>query len=182
MYSCAPQVGAADEINQTERQPQEAVDSGGRGEAERELDALSGAVRHEFDQVLPHLVTALKRDDGVAELRRRLDLAEKRLADRNQRPLIRGLRQVLILVRSLDFEPDPKEAITVELERVLLGAGYEEFGEVGEGFDPARHVALGGEAPIGAPIITNLLEPGLETLGEVVVRAKVEVASKGESR
>jgi hypothetical protein len=169
-------------MNQTEEQPQDAVYSGRPGEEARQPDALPGAVRHEFDQVLPHIVTALKREDGVAELRRRLDLAEKRLADRNQRPLVRGLRQVLMLVRSLDFEPDPKEAITMELERVLVGAGYEEFGEVGEGFDPARHQALSGEAPTGAPIVTGLLEPGLETLGEVVVRAKVEVASEGESR
>ncbi len=169
-------------MTQTEEQSQEVGARGPRAGEAREPDALPSAVRHEFDQVLPHIVTALKREDGVAELRRRLDLAEKRLADRNQRPLIRGLRQVLMLVRSLDFEPDPKEAITMELERVLVGAGYEEFGEVGEGFDPARHEALSGEAPIGTPIVTDLLEPGLETLGEVVVRAKVEVASEGESR
>lgn len=151
-------------------------------EEPREADALPAAVRDEFDQVLPHIVAALKREDGVAELRRRLDLAEKRLADRNQRPLIRGLRQVLMLVRSLDFEPDPKEAITMELERVLVGVGYVEFGEVGESFDPDRHEALSGEAPRGSPIVTALLEPGLETLGEVVVRARVEVASEGVSR
>jgi hypothetical protein len=145
-------------------------------------DALPGAVREEFDQVLPHVVTALKREDGVAELRRRLDLAEKRLADRDRRPLIRGLRQALMLVRSLDFDPEPKEAITTELERVLIGAGYEEFGEAGEGFDPDRHEALSGEAPAGSPVVTRLIEPGLETLGEIVVRAKVEVASQGEPR
>jgi hypothetical protein len=182
MYCCAPQVTAPDEMNQTEQWPQDVVDSGKRGEERLEPDALAGAVRHEFDQVLPHIVAALKREDGVAELRRRLDLAEKRLADRGRRPLIRGLRQVLMLVRSLDFETDAKEAITMELERVLIGAGYEEFGEAGEGFDPARHEALSGEAPTGSPIVTNVLEPGLETLGEVVVRAKIEVASEGESR
>lgn len=159
-----------------------AVDPGRSSGELGEVDALPAAVRHEFDQVVPHIVAALKREDGVIELRRRLDRAEKRLADRNQRPLIRGLRQVLILVRSLDFEPDPKEAITMELERVLLGAGYEEFGEVGESFDPDRHEALSGAAPTGSPIVTDLIEPGLETLGEIVVRAKVEVASEGDPR
>jgi hypothetical protein len=171
-----------DEINQAGEPLPGTLDPGPSGDEQREGYALPAAVRHEFDQVLPHLVTALKREDGVVELRRRLDLAEKRIADRNQRPLVGGLRQVLILVRSLDFEPDPKEAITMELERVLLGAGYEEFGEVGEGFDPDRHEALAGEATTGSPIVTALIEPGLETLGEVVVRAKVEVSSEGESQ
>lgn len=182
MYCCAPQVTEADERKETEPRPREVVESAKPGEEGREPDALAGAVRQEFDQVLPHIVLALKREDGVAELRRRLDLAEKRLADRDTRPLIRGLRQVLKLVRTLDFETGPKEAITMELERVLIGAGYEEFGEVGEAFDPARHEALSGEAPAGAPIVTDVIEPGLETLGEVVVRAKIAVASEGESR
>ncbi len=145
-------------------------------------DGLPEAVRHEFDQVLPHIVTALKRQDGVAELRRRLDVAEKRLAEREQRPLIGGLRRVLTLVRGLDFDPDAKEAITMELERLLSGAGYQEFGESGEPFDPERHQALAGEAPEGSAVVVALLEPGLETLGEVVVRAKVEVGSAGGAR
>jgi hypothetical protein len=166
-------------MSESDEQPRDAVKLGAADEAPLDPDPLAAAVRHEFDQVVPHLVAALKREDGVAELRRRLDLSEKRLADRNQRPLIRGLRRVLMLVRDLDFEPDSKETITMELERVLSGAGYEEFGEVGEAFDPDRHEALSGEAPAGSPVVTRLKEPGLETLGEVVVRAKVEVASDG---
>lgn len=151
-------------------------------EAESERSELSLALRHELDQVLPHVVTALKRHDGVAELRRRLDLAEKRLADRQQRPLVNGLRRVLGMVRKLDFEPDAKEAIASELERVLVGAGYEEFGEIGESFDPQRHEAVDGAGGEGAAVVAELLEPGLETLGEVVARAKVEVATGGESQ
>jgi hypothetical protein len=149
-------------------------------ENSREFDAgLPEAVRQEFDQVLPHIVTALKRQDSVAELRRRLDVAEQRLAEREQRPLIGGLRRVLAQVRKLDFEPKAKEAITMELERLLSGAGYQEFGESGEPFDPRRHEALAGEAPEGSAMVLSVLEPGLETLGEIVVRAKVEVGSAG---
>jgi hypothetical protein len=144
-------------------------------------DDLAVAIRHELDQVLPHVVTALKRHDGVAELRRRLDLAEKRLADREQRPLVNGVRRVLGIVRRLDFEPDAKEAISSELERVLVGAGYEEFGEVGEAFDPQRHEVVDGSAEAGRAVVAELHEPGLETLGEVVARAKVSVGSGGEA-
>jgi len=143
----------------------------------RQEDDLAVAIRHELDQVLPHVVTALKRHDGVAELRRRLDVAEKRLADREQRPLVNGVRRVLGIVRRLDFEPDAKEAISSELERVLVGAGYEEFGEVGEAFDPQRHEVVDGSAEEGQAVVTELHEPGLETLGEVVARAKVSVGS-----
>jgi molecular chaperone GrpE (heat shock protein) len=141
-------------------------------------EQLAAALRHELDEVLPHVVNALKRHDGVAELRRRLDLAEKRLTDREQRPLVAGVRRVLGMVRRLDFEPDAKEAIATELERVLVGAGYQEFGEIGESFDPERHEAVAGEAEQGAAVVAELFEPGLETLGEVVSRAKVSVASK----
>jgi molecular chaperone GrpE (heat shock protein) len=169
-------------MNGTEEQSQGGVEPGVNGESSAEPDALPAAIRHEFDEVLPHIVTALKRQDGVDELRRRLDLAEKRLGEREQRPLIRGLRRVLTFVRALDFEPETKEAIVMELERVLVGAGYEEFGEVGEAFDPTRHEALAGEAAAGSAVVVQLIEPGLETLGEVVVRAKVEVASGGESQ
>lgn len=149
-------------------------------EAREEVD-LAVAIRHELDQVLPHVVTALKRHDGVAELRRRLDVAEKRLADREQRPLINGLRRVLGTVRRLDFDRDAKEAISSELERLLVGAGYQEFGEAGEAFDPQRHEVVDGQAEEGKAVVVELYEPGLETLGEVVARAKVGVGSGGES-
>jgi len=146
------------------------------------VEELTLTVRQELDQVLPHVVTALKRHDGVAELRRRLDLAEKRLADRQQRPLVGGLRRVLGLVRQLDFDPGAKEAIASELERVLVGAGYQEFGEVGETFDPRRHEVVDGAAGEAPATVLELFEPGLETLGEVVTRAKVAVGPEGEPR
>ncbi len=144
-------------------------------------EQLAEVVRHELDQVLPHVVTALKRNDGVAELRQRLDNAEKRLADRAQRPLVGGLRRVLGIVRRLDFDPDAKEALASELERVLVGAGYQEFGELGETFDPQRHEVVDGEAGDGSAVVVELHEPGLETLGEVVARAKVTVGSGSEA-
>jgi molecular chaperone GrpE len=145
-------------------------------------DGVALEIREELDQVLPHVVTALKRHDGVAELRRRLDLAEKRLADREQRPLIGGVRRVLGLVRQLDFDPAAKEAIASELERVLVGAGFQEFGEVGETFDPRRHEAVNAETDEGPAVVVELFEPGLETLGELVTRAKVAVGPGGEQR
>jgi molecular chaperone GrpE len=143
--------------------------------------AVADAVRAELDQVLPHLVTALKRHDAVADLSQRLDRAEKRLADRGQRPLVGQIRRVLTTVRRLDFDPAAKSAILAELEHVLVGSGYTEFGEAGEPFDPTRHEPLAGAddevvAPLGdASIVAEVYEPGLETLGDVIAKAKVRI-------
>jgi hypothetical protein len=140
------------------------------------VEALRGALRGELDEVVPHVVTALKRHDAVAALTERLDRAERRLGERDQRPLVSGLRRVLALVRRMDFEPAARDAILAELEGLLVGAGYTEFGEVGEPFDPARHDAIDGSAPAGGAHVAEVLDPGLEALGDVVVRARVRVA------
>jgi hypothetical protein len=144
-------------------------------------DPVAEAIRAELDQVLPHVVTALKRQDAVEELRHRLDLAEKRLAERQQRPFVAGVRRVLVMVRRLDFEADAKEAIAAELERVLVGAGYVEFGEEREAFDPRRHEVV-EEPGEQSEVVVEVLEPGLETLGEIVVRAKVRVGEAEEEQ
>lgn len=144
---------------------------------EEQLAEIVGtAVRAELDQVVPHVVAALKRDAAVKDLADRLNSAERRLGEREQRPLVSGIRRVLGLVRRMDFEPAARETLLSELEQLLVGAGYAEFGETGEPFDPARHEALDGSASPTTAVIAEVLDPGLETLGEVVVRARVRVA------
>jgi hypothetical protein len=140
------------------------------------LESLKTAVRDELDQVVPHVVAALKRQDAVRDLSGRLDRAERRLAERDARPLVSGLRRVLSNVRRLELDADVRTAIVGELEGLLIGAGYNEFGDVGEAFDPVRHEALDGVASSGVhAVVLEVLEPGLETLGEVVVTAKVRI-------
>jgi hypothetical protein len=136
---------------------------------------IRGALRDELDAVLPHVVNALKRQDAVTALNQRLDVAEKRLGERQKRPLIAGLRRVLTTVRRLEFDHHAKAAILADLEGLLVGAGYTEFGEVGEAFDPHRHDVLSGDAPAGGAVVLEVLEPGLETLGEIVVPARVRI-------
>ncbi|MBJ7330197.1 MAG: hypothetical protein JHC95_09890 [Solirubrobacteraceae bacterium] len=144
---------------------------------EEQLAEIVGtAVRAELDQVVPHVVAALKRDAAVKDLAERLNAAEQRLGERDRRPLVSGLRRVLSLVRRMDFEAAARETLLSELEQLLVGAGYAEFGEVGEPFDAVRHEALDGSASAATAVVAEVLEPGLETLGEVVVRARVRVA------
>jgi molecular chaperone GrpE len=158
-----------------------AVASGGTSTAdegsEREAlaEAVRAAVRVELDEVVPHVVAALKRHDAVADLSRRLDEAERRLAERDGRPLVAGLRRTLVHVRRLDFDPAAKDLVVTELERLIVGAGYTEFGEVGEPFDPERHEAIDGKAPSGGAVVREVFEPGMETLGAVLAPARVRV-------
>lgn len=139
------------------------------------------AVRDELDQIVPHVIAALKRNDGVADLARRLDDAERRLASRDSRPVISRIYRLLGLVRRFELPEDVRTALTSELEDVLRGAGYTEFGAVGDAFDPARHEALDGAAEFGSAVVAKVYEPGLATLGEVVVAARVRVAASSET-
>jgi molecular chaperone GrpE len=143
-----------------------------------EAESVRAAVREEFDEVVPHLVAALKRNDGVADLVRRLDDAERRLGARDQRPLVARLYRLVGLVRRLDLPDDVRQMLLDELLDVLRGAGYSEFGAVGEPFDPLRHQALDADVIAGAAVVASVYEPGLETLGEVVTPARVRVGGE----
>jgi hypothetical protein len=143
-----------------------------------EAEAMRAAVREELDEVVPHLIAALKRNDGVADLVRRLDDAERRLAARDQRPIVSRLYRLVGLVRRLDLPDEVREMLLEELLDVLRGAGYGEFGVAGEPFDPARHQALDADAIDGTAVVADVYEPGLETLGEVVVPARVRVGGE----
>src|SRR6476661_5654623 len=83
-------------------------------------DAIRKAVREEFDEVLPHVVTALKANDAVKALSERLHAAERRLAERESRPLVAGIRKVLRTARRLDYDPEVKDVLVGELEQLLV--------------------------------------------------------------
>lgn len=168
------------ELTETEVFTAEPPDSAqATASAEATISVVREAIRAELDEVVPHVVTALKRHDAVTELAQRLDAAEKRLSERNARPLVAGIRRSLNMVRQLDFDVEVKSAIVGELERLLVGAGYTEFGEAGEPFDPRRHEVISGEAGTESIVVLEIFEPGVETLGETVAPARVRV---GDSR
>ena len=58
---------------------------------------------------------------------------------------------------------------------MLYDAGFEETGQVGEAYDPARHEAIDGRAVGGRARVTEIYTRGLSCLGEVVFRARVQV-------
>jgi hypothetical protein len=139
-------------------------------------DAIRAAVHAEFDEVLPYVVEALRRNNAFDEISDRLRAAERRIEARQERPVILGVHRLLDRIRHLDFDPEIKQALADDLARVLSEAGYEETGRVGEDYDPARHDAIDGRAMDGQAVVTEVHSHGLASFGDVIVRAKVEIS------
>jgi molecular chaperone GrpE (heat shock protein) len=139
-------------------------------------EAIRAELQSEFDFVLPRVVEALRRDKGFDEISERLRAAERRIEARRERPLIVGVHGVLDRIRHFDFDPEIRQAIEDDLVRVLIDAGYEETGQVGEAYDPVRHDAIDGRAVDGKATVTKVHTRGLTSYGDVVVRAKVEIS------
>lgn len=139
-------------------------------------ESIRTAVHAEFDEVLPYLVEALRRNNAFDEISERLRAAERRIESRQERPVILSLYRVLDRLRHLDFDPAVKQALDEDLGRVLTEAGYQETGQVGEDYDPARHEAIQGRAEDGKALVSKVHSHGLVSFSDVVVRAKVEIS------
>jgi molecular chaperone GrpE (heat shock protein) len=138
-------------------------------------DAIRAAVHAEFDDVLPHVIEALRRNNAFDEINDRLRTAERRIQARQERPVIIGVHRVLDRIRHLDFDQAIKQALEDDLTAVLAKAGYAETGRPGEDYDPARHDAIDGRALDGKAIVTKVHAYGLASFGDVIIQAKVEI-------
>lgn len=139
-------------------------------------DAIRAAVHAEFDEVLPYVLEALRRNNAFDEINDRLRAAEGRIEARQERPVIIGVHRVLDRIRHLEFDLAIKQALADDIARVLTEAGYQETGRVGEDYDHARHDAIDGRAVDGKAVVTTVHTHGLTSFGDVVVRAKVEIS------
>jgi hypothetical protein len=138
-------------------------------------EAIRSAVHAEFDEVLPYVVDALRRDNAFSAINDRLRAAERRIEARQERPAIIGVHRVLDRVRHLDFDESVKRALADDLAQVLADAGYAETGRVGEDYDPDWHEAIDGRALAGQAVVTTVHSYGLASFGDVIIRAKVEI-------
>lgn len=139
-------------------------------------EAVRAAVHDEFDQVLHHVVEALRRNNAFDELSDRLRTAERRLETRRERPLVSSVYRLLDHLRHLDFDQSVKDALEAEIVRMLHEAGFEETGCVGEAYNPALHEAIGGRSNGGRATVSQVDTRGLTSFGDVVFRAKVHVS------
>jgi hypothetical protein len=137
--------------------------------------AITAAVRTEFDQVVPHLVAALKRDRAFDDLVKRLADTERRLDVRRDRPLAVSVHRLLQRVRRLSMEPETRAALDAEILEILDQAGFGEYGAVGDTFDPDLHDPIAGRTDGGRAQVVEVLASGLASYGDVVIRAQVRV-------
>lgn len=140
--------------------------------------AVRAAVHAELDEVVPFVVEALRRNNAFDEINDRLRGAERRIAARQERPLVIGLHRVLDRLRHLEFDQAVKRALDDDIVHLLAEAGYEETGQVGEAYDLSRHDAIDGRAVDGRAVVSIVYGRGLTAFGDVVIRAKVEISQE----
>jgi hypothetical protein len=140
------------------------------------VELVGNAVREQLDEVLPHIVTAIRQNHAFDELSTRLSRAERRLETRRERPLVMALHGMLIRLRHLQFDSQVKNSLDAELVQILHDAGFEEIGRVGDEFDLDRYEALSGRTTDGIGTVAEVYAAGLASFGDVIVRAQVEVA------
>jgi molecular chaperone GrpE (heat shock protein) len=148
---------------------------------EQLAEDLRQAIRGELDEVVPHLVAALKRDRAFDALTERLAQAEQRLEARRERPMAVAVLRALHQLRHLDFEPTVKRTLDHELTTVLNAAGFQETGAAGEPFDPARHQPLSGASQGGDGVVAEVYASGLTCFDDVILRAQVRVDTPDHS-
>lgn len=146
------------------------------GLPEGTAEAIRSAVHAELDEVVPYVVEALRRNNAFDEINDRLRAAERRIAARQERPLIIGMHRVLDRLRHLEFDQAIKHALENDIARLFTEAGYQESGQVGEAYDPSRHDAIDGRAVDGKAVVSIVHTRGLTTFGDIVIRAKVEIS------
>jgi molecular chaperone GrpE (heat shock protein) len=139
-------------------------------------ETIRSAVHAEFDEVLPYVVEALRRNNAFDEINDRLRTAERRIESRQERPVIIGVHRVLDRIRHLEFDQAIRQALEDDIVHVLTEAGYEETGQIGDAYDPGCHEAIDGRALDGNAVVTAVHAHGLSSFGDVVIRAKVQIS------
>lgn len=127
----------------------------------------------DLERMAAHLVPFLK--SSYTETLDRLARAERLLASRQERPAVAGMHKILCSVRRLDSAEDVHEFVEEELVGLLGGLGYEEFGDIGDPYDPVRHEAIGGQTERGQGRLSVVHSRGLACHDDVMIRAMVEV-------
>lgn len=132
-------------------------------------------VANDLERIAAHLVPLLKA--SYSDTTDRLQRAERVIATRRERPAIAGLHKVLCNVRRLDRSSDIHDFVEGELMDLLTGLGYQEFGSVGDPYDPVRHEGVGGRTEGGRGRILRVHRRGLACYDDVMIRAVVEVSA-----
>jgi hypothetical protein len=99
---------------------------------------------------------------------------ETRLRNRQERPLIVRMANLLADVRRIESAADVRVHVEEAMLEALTSFGYQEMGAAGDPFDPAWHEPLSGSVGRGG-IVSRVHRRGLACYGDVLIKAQVDV-------
>lgn len=136
------------------------------------LSEAQESLRRDFERLAGAVRPLLTRQFEDTE--RRIRALEMRIRNRQERPLIVRMANLLADVRRLESAEDVRAHVEETMLAALTSLGYQEIGLADEQFDPCRHEPVSGS--VGrAGIVTYVHCRGLECHGDVIIKAKVDV-------
>jgi molecular chaperone GrpE (heat shock protein) len=137
-----------------------------------QLSEVQHQLREDFERLAAAVTPLLTKQYRDTEVRMRA--LETRLRNRQERPLIIQLANLLSDVRRIESAEDVKIHVEETILDVLTGVGYQEMGAEGDQFDPGFHEPLSGSAGRES-VVTRVHRRGLACYGDVIIKAKVDV-------
>lgn len=157
-------------------------------QAEEAVEAAAEAVASDDIRVAELTVDLQRVTAEYANYRKRVDRDREAVGEMAIVAVLAELMPVLddiALARANNDLEGPFKSVAESIEAVVTKLGLEQFGEVGEPFDPAQHEALthaerevaeGEEAAADAgPICTQIYQPGYRFKERIVRPARVAV-------
>ncbi|MGH3187303.1 MAG: hypothetical protein ACRDPY_22830 [Streptosporangiaceae bacterium] len=136
------------------------------------LAAEQGRLREDFERLAAAVTPLLTRQYRDTEARVRV--LETRLRNRQERPLIIRMANLLADVRRIESADDVRVHVEETMLDALTSAGYQEMGCEGDQFDPAFHEPVAGSMG-QAGVVTRVHRRGLACHGDVIIKTKVDV-------
>lgn len=157
-------------------------------QAEEAVEAAAEAVASDDIRVAELTVDLQRVTAEYANYRKRVDRDREAVGEMATVAVLAELMPVLddiALARANNDLEGPFKSVAESIEAVVTKLGLEQFGEVGEPFDPAQHEALThaerevaeGEAAAAdaGPICTQIYQPGYRFKERIVRPARVAV-------
>jgi molecular chaperone GrpE (heat shock protein) len=139
----------------------------------RQVATAQQELRADFERLAAAVTPLLSRQYKETEARVRA--LELRIRARQERPLVLRVAQLLNECRRLDAAEDISAHAQEALLDALTSFGYQEFGSIGDHYDPDWHEPLEGSVGTTS-VVSKVFSRGLACYGDVLMKAKVTVA------
>jgi hypothetical protein len=136
------------------------------------LSVAQDVLHDDFERLAAAVTPLLTKQYQDTE--RRIRMLETRLRNRQERPLIVRMANLLTDVRRIESAADVRVHVEEAMLDALTSFGYQEMGAAGDSFDPALHEPLSGSVGRGG-IVTRVHRCGLACYGDVLIKAQVDV-------